>query len=340
MEALALFQASTQDLITLYANLPKKTLVADKVTAQQVLAVLASRKNDQKAKEFVARKFSRTTSRKMRLKFNMDNTKEETIASFSCLQQTPVFSFVQLFITTTCVCWSASLSNYRVVVPLVHVFNIAMEDDVSLTFVSDEPLQSYLFRSFTKKEKLEQAYKTLVSQAKKAGNTKCTEAIDTSQFVKRMIGRSGGMDFPEKAKLAQKTTSQRFTALLMNNMNHPALVKQKKELKYRAFYGLPEDEPIMQTYVCNFNVALIGKMTIAQHFLCFRSKFPQSKIVIPFSDIRAVEKKRTTLLSNNSIAIKTASKSYIFSSFQNQDEVFQILNDLWDAVRSGSSPKK
>lgn len=132
------------------------SLIFEKVSAHQVLAVLASRTNDAKAREFVKKKYNRSHNRTLRLRFNLLGNSEETVAStfqtgditflithyvgFSCLQQTPVFSFVQLFITSTCVCWSASLSNYRQVVPLTSIFNVKMEDDIALSFVSNEPL--------------------------------------------------------------------------------------------------------------------------------------------------------------------------------------------------------
>eukprot|EP00026_Physarum_polycephalum_P002969 Phypoly_transcript_02978.p1 GENE.Phypoly_transcript_02978~~Phypoly_transcript_02978.p1 ORF type:complete len:844 (+),score=144.74 Phypoly_transcript_02978:65-2533(+) len=334
LEALALFRAETSKLTALYSTLPKNSLIYEKVSAHQVLSVLASRTGDKKAQEFVEKKFIRSKSRTFKMKFNVKN-EIDTIASFSCLQQSPVFSFVQLFITNSLVCWSASLSNYRDVVPLTKILNVKMEDDLALCFVCSDPPQAYYFRSFARKEKLEQAYNALVTQAKKVGNTKCTEEADASVLVRRMRARngtnasSGGKE--KDSKFSRKNSNDKLNELLLHNTHHPAVLRQQKEKKYRLLFGLPEDEPITHSYMCSLRVASVGKMTIAQHYVCFRSKFPAFKVTIPIADIQVMEKKKTTMF-HDAISIKTATKSYFFSSFQKRDEVFLILNDLWDAV--------
>lgn len=348
LEALALFRLETSKLTSLYSSLPKNSLIYSGVSAHQVLSVLASRKNDKKAMDFVTKKLTRSRSRTFKLKFNLDN-KVEYLASFSCMQQSPSFSFVQLFITNTVVCWSASISNYRDLVSLTSISNVQMEDELALSFVSRENniMQSYYFRSFARKEKLEQAYTILVAQANKVGNVKCTEPVDPTTVVKRIPNRQRAHTNPlktsdnnnnfnmnnnnTKPSLVRKTSTEKLNELLLTNHHHPAVLRQKKEKKYRLLFGLPDDEPISHSYMCSLRVTSVGKMTIAQHYVCFKSKFPPSKFVIPIADIQVMEKKRTAMF-NDAISIQTAQKTYFFSSFQKRDEVFLILTDLWDSI--------
>lgn len=131
-----------------FVNMTPDSLIYESVSAHQVLSVLAARKNDKKAQDFVTKKLNRSRSRAFKLKFNISNNVDyvasmvlfcfgfihlHIVIGFACLQQAPVFSFVQLFITNTVICWSASISNYRDVVPLTKIFNVKMVLSTSLS---------------------------------------------------------------------------------------------------------------------------------------------------------------------------------------------------------------
>ena len=120
LEALALFRTETPKLTALYSTLPKSnplssffaslvappllhlslsnsyvthidSLIYEKVSAHQVLSVLASRTGDKRAQEFVQKKYTRSKSRTFKLKFNVTN-QIDNIASMFLVSSFPLRS--------------------------------------------------------------------------------------------------------------------------------------------------------------------------------------------------------------------------------------------------------
>lgn len=68
-------------------------------------------------------------------------------------------------------------------------------------------------------------------------------------------------------------------------------------------------------------------MYITDKFICFYSNLfgMEKKIRIPYSHITAITKEKTALVIPNAIAITTYRKEYLFRSFWDRDECFNVL---------------
>ena len=72
---------------------------------------------------------------------------------------------------------------------------------------------------------------------------------------------------------------------------------------------------------------MIGRMYITDKFICFYSNLfgMEKKIRIPYGHITLITKEKTALVIPNAIAITTYRKEYIFRSFWDRDECFEML---------------
>ena len=71
-------------------------------------------------------------------------------------------------------------------------------------------------------------------------------------------------------------------------------------------------------------------MYITDKFICFYSNLfgMEKKIRIPYSHITLITKEKTALVIPNAIAITTYRKEYIFRSFWDRDECFEMLKSF------------
>lgn len=85
-------------------------------------------------------------------------------------------------------------------------------------------------------------------------------------------------------------------------------------------------------------------MYITDKFICFYSNLfgMEKKIRIPYSHITLITKEKTALVIPNAIAITTYRKEYIFRSFWDRDECFEMLKSFikkYKGITNSSSSK-
>eukprot|EP01028_Stygiella_incarcerata_P006672 TRINITY_DN271_c0_g2_i1.p1 TRINITY_DN271_c0_g2~~TRINITY_DN271_c0_g2_i1.p1 ORF type:complete len:961 (-),score=278.10 TRINITY_DN271_c0_g2_i1:73-2697(-) len=120
---------------------------------------------------------------------------------------------------------------------------------------------------------------------------------------------------------------------------------ENKNQAYQYFFGLPESERLIDDFSCAVKgkILLHGRLYISQNFVCFFSNIfeHKTKIVIPFSDISSIKKRRFVKVFPNSIEIVTSEKKYFFASFMFRNQVFNMLAQLWTVhlKLSGKNPK-
>jgi hypothetical protein len=73
-------------------------------------------------------------------------------------------------------------------------------------------------------------------------------------------------------------------------------------------------------------------MYITSRYLCFYSNLfgLEKKIRIPFSHIKEITKENTALVIPNALSVTTFRKEYLFRSFWDRDECFQVLRFVID----------
>jgi hypothetical protein len=89
-------------------------------------------------------------------------------------------------------------------------------------------------------------------------------------------------------------------------------------------------------------------MYVTKDYVCFASPVNNAfKLIIPFSEITKLEKKKTAGILDNAIDISTAATTatnssstttptscevhHHFSAFRNQKRAYNLINDLWQA---------
>lgn len=96
---------------------------------------------------------------------------------------------------------------------------------------------------------------------------------------------------------------------------------------------------LMEDFTCavQSNVLLHGRMYVTDKFLCFYSNLfgLEKKIRIPYSHITLITKENTAFVIPNAIAITTYRKEYLFRSFWDRDECYNMLQNCLSKSKSG-----
>lgn len=108
-----------------------------------------------------------------------------------------------------------------------------------------------------------------------------------------------------------------------------------QELKEK--FCLDSSHKLVESFVCalQMKILLQGRLYVTNKALCFTSFFANSillfgkstKILIPFADIKQVEKQYNAMIFDNSILVKTRSpeRSFFFTSFLQRDVCFDVI---------------
>ncbi|KAJ8613378.1 hypothetical protein CTAYLR_002305 [Chrysophaeum taylorii] len=88
-------------------------------------------------------------------------------------------------------------------------------------------------------------------------------------------------------------------------------------------------------------ILLHGRLYVTDRFICFYSNLFgfEKKIKIPYSYITCITKEYTAVFIPNAIAIITARKEYIFRSFWDRDECYEVLRSMHDLYRGVVEPE-
>jgi len=117
-----------------------------------------------------------------------------------------------------------------------------------------------------------------------------------------------------------KATSQ-FQNLSNSALTQSSKTKEEssveKNVEFRAHFNLPHETPISD-FMCALvdRILYQGRMYITDNYICFHSSISQkSTKIIPLSEMVDLQKKYTAIVFPNGIEVKTADKTYNFTSF-------------------------
>lgn len=82
-------------------------------------------------------------------------------------------------------------------------------------------------------------------------------------------------------------------------------------------------------------ILLHGRLYVTERFICFYSNLFgfEKKIKIPYSHITCITKEYTAVFIPNAIAVITARKEYVFRSFWDRDDCFDLLKSFHESFR-------
>ena len=106
----------------------------------------------------------------------------------------------------------------------------------------------------------------------------------------------------------------------------------------RAIFGR-EIGAVVGDYSCTHNKRS-GRIYVATNAICFYSNLFgfEKKIKIPYSHVTCVTKENTAVFIPNAIAVITARKEYVFRSFWDRDDCFNLLRAYHEMYRTVLEP--
>jgi hypothetical protein len=125
------------------------------------------------------------------------------------------------------------------------------------------------------------------------------------------------------------------------------IIRKTREL-FRIFRHLPASQVFVDEWMCALtkDILLQGWLYLTTSTLCFHSNIFGfvTKVLLPFGEIVAFEKRTTALLIPNAILVTTREGGkYLFTSFTRRDETYGRVVRMWEEWRaagaaSGASP--
>jgi hypothetical protein len=111
------------------------------------------------------------------------------------------------------------------------------------------------------------------------------------------------------------------------------------------FRGLLEGEKCIGNYSCAVSLKILiqGRLYVTTKRLCFHSYFndktifgKETKIAIPFSNIKRMEKKSNVFVFPNSISVVTKEGKEIFiTSFVYRDQAYEVMHKQLEFTNGG-----
>ena len=143
---------------------------------------------------------------------------------------------------------------------------------------------------------------------------------------------------PLKAEFTEEKLRMDSLAILKSTSRNNSLLvgitfsSEDEELQRR--FSLNEKESVISSFLCAYSdrILLQGKLYITRTSIYFYSYFNSSTFIFNNTQIRvrlleviSIRKKANLYIFNNSIKLRTAARSYFFTSFLSRDEAFSIL---------------
>lgn len=79
------------------------------------------------------------------------------------------------------------------------------------------------------------------------------------------------------------------------------------------------------------DILVQGRLYVSENHVCFHANIFGwvTDVIIPFTEIRAIEKKMTALVIPNAIGLATQKERYTFASFISRDSTYDVLVNIW-----------
>eukprot|EP01103_Thecamoeba_quadrilineata_P013698 TRINITY_DN3880_c0_g1_i1.p1 TRINITY_DN3880_c0_g1~~TRINITY_DN3880_c0_g1_i1.p1 ORF type:complete len:640 (-),score=125.84 TRINITY_DN3880_c0_g1_i1:16-1908(-) len=105
----------------------------------------------------------------------------------------------------------------------------------------------------------------------------------------------------------------------------------KKNSHIQKLFQLPPDETWIIDFTCSLEVKILrhGRLYITNKSLCFHSKIFGIKEVIPYENVKSIEKVRYALI-NPALIIHEENKRHLFASFLSREKTLQLILGLWE----------
>ncbi|OWZ36566.1 GRAM domain-containing protein [Cryptococcus neoformans AD2-60a] len=113
-----------------------------------------------------------------------------------------------------------------------------------------------------------------------------------------------------------------------------AVASNRRNSDFHALFpSVDEGDYLIDDYGCALSKDILvqGRLYVSENYLCFHANIFgwTTDVVIPFVEIRSIEKKMTALVIPNAIGVSTANARYTFASFISRDTVYDVMMNIW-----------
>ncbi|ORX34749.1 hypothetical protein BD324DRAFT_609913 [Kockovaella imperatae] len=126
-----------------------------------------------------------------------------------------------------------------------------------------------------------------------------------------------------------------------------AVASNRRQAEFHALFpNVDEGDYLIEDYGCALSKDILvhGRIYVSENHLCFHANIFGwvTNVVVPFADIRRIEKKMTALVIPNAICVTTNNAKYTFASFISRDPTYDVMMNIWrlcnpNAVMSATS---
>ncbi|KAI9137672.1 GRAM domain-containing protein, partial [Paraphysoderma sedebokerense] len=112
------------------------------------------------------------------------------------------------------------------------------------------------------------------------------------------------------------------------------VAKQSKNQQFHSiFRSVPDQEFLIEDFSCALQKEILvqGRLYVSENHICFHASILGwiTTVMVPFSDVIAIEKRVTALIFPNAIEVITERQKYFFASFIFRELAFNLLTSLW-----------
>ncbi|WOO84709.1 uncharacterized protein LOC62_06G008226 [Vanrija pseudolonga] len=113
-----------------------------------------------------------------------------------------------------------------------------------------------------------------------------------------------------------------------------AVASNRRNAEFHALFPtVDEGDYLIEDYGCALakDILVHGRLYVSENHICFHSNLFGwvTDVVVPFADVKTIEKKMTALVIPNAIGVVTSKEKYTFASLISRDSTFDVLMNIW-----------
>lgn len=162
---------------------------------------------------------------------------------------------------------------------------------------------------------------------------------------------SSSMTSDQTALLLKAKSEQPLSSLVSEDRTAQRKYSRSHQRRFhRRFPAVHADERLIDWFNCALvaEILLQGYLYISDHYFAFYSNIlgykvlplnpfyscltlslPQTKVLIPISDVVCVTKEKTARIFPNAVGICTEEAKYVFGSLISREAAYRLLQDVW-----------
>ncbi|TXT04993.1 hypothetical protein VHUM_03813 [Vanrija humicola] len=113
-----------------------------------------------------------------------------------------------------------------------------------------------------------------------------------------------------------------------------AVASNRRNAEFHALFPtVDEGDYLIEDYGCALakDILVHGRLYVSENHICFHSNLFGwvTDVVVPFAEVKTIEKKMTALVIPNAIGVVTGKEKYTFASLISRDSTFDVLMNIW-----------